>query len=1542
MMQGACSTNNLRSVAGMRQLMPKLALLATLFWPCSCDVARRLDHNLVASSSDWDDVCTNPEWENIRSALCPQAFFVSQVAFNPMFPFAQSNVTLILQPSNPIGDTEFIRIYLPGFDPIGQPSNVDPSLLELSVTPKNPEVVGQTGNYNTASNPVFENTALYDTTTGYIRISIRADRSLSASLDTEIQLCCMTLPSSSPANNRAFRIAAPEATGQSTFMAIYDEPILNSPFIDPGFQWEFLFVVFSPPIAQHTTVISLTLRSANDLGDQTQIIIYLSRVTRVAAGSGTVEFNTLNSADVDDWMYFSHLAEWDSVERKLRFFLREGRVLPQGRQITISTMEGDFYLPEPMDANWDDIQVEARSFDNVDEIIKATSVMQSSRIPPVRRFEYTQLVYSNPAANGFTDVTLTFRTNRPMYAGTAIYLRLSGFQAQVIFVPLMGNSRVHFVGQTARFRLPENQLELYVNLTMYSNEQETYITFADLILPPALYENDSSLLIWNSDAGAEHQSIDMSPSVANGVKTFTQAQIKFDPEEPLTESNITFIIRPSIPFYQTDQVMLHLYPFNCRRNHLPMVGPGAHVIANQLAVWDPDNYTLTLTVGTNKIITTTEPLIVGIGMVTGIEDPSTQQYPCRLPDKLSQDDGTLRIEGLGALIHKERLKKVPKIGEDKFVIESRIEFEPAISLRLTRIRILFVLNCDVMPGTTMNMKLGGMLRHVPGLDPGALPSDPAPTGPTRRFDDYSQRSGMISLSGPNAPLFSREAMWNQDDVMLTLQVIDSVWIYSGEVIRFFIENDQNFYLPYAMYANDPSFIIEIREAGISPAPFHFSTKVNEEPKTFIVSEISYGSRGQVAYPGNLVEVNVRFQPNVQLPGGSVIRFTLPGFQLPNATVNLGSMQDRILRGEYDMNNFDITGIWNQFDFTMSFTIPTDKGIERSEVTVFTIPEMGGFQLPLEFFTLNDPRLKIACIANQIIYEESVKESPIVVAREFNVSRFDYLPAVAGSYHLQVITLQPTVNISYGQDIVIYYAPGFQKQFPEKTNIQITGPDRWRIEQSMGQWNEQNLTLTLRIPILQPIPAMTIMELRIAEKEGFQLPNTLDLNDARMQIQSIGDPTQSGANIPRASIKESPMVGNGPFINPRQLYCMYQYEHGVRNRNSTCYCDPPLQNPCSVTELDACNCESDLTELHNLTVQGFNLQQSDQVYFKPVRGPDDGEEACLEGPIPSVLNPFTPPSSQQVTMSGGRISYVGISSTRTGYYEVCVSHVGRVYHIGQVVVRPSCERPLVRVQGICTEHCPKTKVPIAGECRLDPIALAANDNQAVMLPVRMIASANAAQDLPMRPSSDSELKYFIYRYTYELARLLNCDPARIHVASLSNGSLIVNTVFTTVGDETALAATTERSPRALVSLLQALQVDTSSSLYMSQFFRDIDTTYMPEPIEVRQCPGGAYRVFCPYQYDIRTTAGTIAWFLGSVVALPLILVLLCACLWIVDYDTRGSVDEEIYEKVRRNPNLVEPPVQVEYAKSWLEGRFMGEDWEQARHAKLLSVGHHKKS
>jgi hypothetical protein len=1518
-----------------RQLAaPKIALVAMLSWVSGA---------WGTGATDWDDVCTSPEISQvIREDLCPNVFLVSTLAFDPMLPFAESYVTLILQPSVPLSETESVSLTLPDFDPIGVTSVTSPTNLELIVTPNNPQVVGNPNSYNTAGNPVFDTTGLYDTTTGYIKLTINPGKTLNGEMDTEVTICCMRLPSSSPANNQNFKISAPPASGTGD-PTIAEEPLKNSPYIDPGFQWEFLHVAFTPPIAQHTTVISLTLRSANDLGAQAQIIVYLNRVTRTSGGTGYIEFNTLLSADVDDWMFFSHLAEWDSDDRKLRFYLREGKVLPAGRPITISTVEGDFYLAEEMEANWDQIQVEARSYDDVDEIIKATPVMQSSRVPPVRKFLYSELVYHLPEPNAMTDVTLIFRTNRPMYAGSAIYLRLSGFQARVIEVPLLGIIKVHFLGEMARFRLPENQLELNVNLTLYSNEQDTEITFHNLFLPPALYANDSSLIIWNSDAGAEHQSIGNSPAIGGGLKNFSQAQIKFNPATPNLESNITFILRPSIPFYQSDQIVMNLYPFLCSQNHLPLVGPGAIVIEDSFADWDPVNYTLTFTVAANQIITISEPLTVGIGMVTRPEDNS-ENYPCRLPDKLSQNDGTLRVESKGALIYMEPMKKVPKIGDDKFVIQSRIEFEPAVSLYPeTRIRFKFVLNCDVMPGTRIYMKLGAMLHN-----------SNVPTESNPGEFDY-MRSGIIQLSGHNAPLFNREGYWDQEEVTLTLQVIPDVWIYSGETIRFFIEKDQNFKLPVAMYGNDESFIIEIMEAGIAAAPFQFSTKVNEEPKQFIESEIYYGeAQGDVAYPNTMVAMNMRFRANVDLPGGSIIRFILPGFQLPNETVTLGSMQGKIFLGEYDLNNLGITGTWDQFSYSLAFEVPPNQGLDRTKTTVFTIPQLGGFQLPDDMFTKDDPRLKIASIANQIIREEPIKTSPIVVTRTFIHSELEYQPAVAGSICLILMTLRPTVNITNGQDIVIKFAR-FSRNilFLTQRNIHIMGRDRYRITDSMGQWNETTETLTMSVPIGAPIPANTTLLLRIEESQGFQLPQFLDQNDPAIRIWSrgFGNPTDNAPyNIPNESIKISQMVGNGPFVNPQQLYCMYQYEHGVRTVNPICTCDPPLENPCSSTELARCNCESKLDKVRNLTVYGFNLQASDQIFFLP-----QGSICSVDGMPPEVLNAFSQPTHKVVsagtTVVGGmelgtsHVEFVGISSIDTGYFEVCVIHVNKVYQIGKIVVRPSCTRPYVRVQGTCVEHCPKTKVPIAGECRLDPYALADTERQAVMLPVRMTSDGELVQvDLGVRPSYDSELRYFIYRYTYEMARLLNADPQRIEVASISNGtgqSVIVNTVFTTVGDEEALAASTERSPRGLVSLLQALQADTSSSLYMSTFFKSIDQVYVQEPVAVRQCPSGDFRVYCPFKDDIWQYDWTMLWFGVGMVSVPLVLGFVCICLWKIDSETKAAVDDDILEKVRRNPNLVDPPLQAEYAKSWLEGRFMGEDWEVARHAKLLSIGNHSK-
>ncbi len=47
----------------------------------------------------------------------------------------------------------------------------------------------------------------------------------------------------------------------------------------------------------------------------------------------------------------------------------------------------------------------------------------------------------------------------------------------------------------------------------------------------------------------------------------------------------------------------------------------------------------------------------------------------RLPDKLSQNDGILNIEGRGAFIRKEAIKKTPKLGADKYITDSQMVFE---------------------------------------------------------------------------------------------------------------------------------------------------------------------------------------------------------------------------------------------------------------------------------------------------------------------------------------------------------------------------------------------------------------------------------------------------------------------------------------------------------------------------------------------------------------------------------------------------------------------------------------------------------------------------------------------------------------------------------------------------------------------------------------------------------------------------------------------------------------------------------------------------
>lgn len=1460
--------------------------------------------------SGWLDVCTDENYQtaDLQEELCPPVFTVSTLAFNPLYPRIDSHVTLILQPSmrmaSVVSEIQYVYIQLPGLTALGSLSPLDASYRQMTLTPNNPVAIGQdpAKAYNTEQNPVFDNPGYYFMPTGDLRLTVIPGKAMAGAVDTEIIVCCFKLPLFSPPDSTAYRIWGPTSLGVNlpSLWTIQNEPIKSSPFIDPGYQWEYFQVEFDPPVSMSDCVMMVTFRSANDISDSARIIFHAPGIQRVNGETGPVAFSTAMSPSQTDWLLFNNEAFWNVTASTFRLQLRDGVTLLKDKQVTLATYPDEFRLPIELPANYDMLQLEARSADGVDEVIRAAPVYQSSRVPHIRRFTYSELTYADASPGALTDVYFDFSSNRPMFAGTSIYMRLSGFRANRIEIPLGDISKNHFTGEVAKFDLPRNILEFRVNKTIYSNEQTVRVVIFSLIMPEALYENDSSLLVWTSDPGATKQPIDSSPEVGYAdrrrrmVKEFIQSQVLFSPEDPNMASNITFKIRPTVPFYMGDMIILYLYGFESQNAEVPLHGPGAFRIQHQKAQWVAQDSILALLVADDEIVLATEPLEIHIW----------REYNFRLPDKLSLNDGILRVEGRGTFIYKEPFKKTPKIGKTKYVIASRLEFEPVVGGVLVdsiaRVKFSLIFNTDILANSTIKIKLGALDRDLP----------------------KSQKSGEVRISGANAPMFiGGVGDWEQDFNMLTLKLLDSVTIFSGEEVTFFIETDKSFKLPYAMYPNDPSFKIEINEAGITPAmAFNFSTRVNMDTKRFILSRLHYNG-GTVAFPDQVAELNIEFQPNVDLPPNSVIRFTLMGFTSPLTTIRI-ALQAIQLVGIEDLAFFQVPMQWDQLNYALDLRIPVNYKISRTLKSVIRILPEGGFKLPSFPLSAQDSRLKISVVENQLINEAPFLSSPRVVDRSFEISEFEYYPAQKETIFLLKMRLKSTVGMTSSNPIIIQM-PGFINSL-SKVNINIKGPNRSSIKGSMAQWNASTSTLTMQVPLANPIPADSLLELNIEEAQGFILPKFLDANDTRIRISS------GGGNIPSMPVKKSPLVGNGPF--PGHRFCMYQYEGGTRTLEPVCSaaadCDPPLTDPCSPEELERCGCMPKSQVVESLEITGFNLQVTDSISFLSF------DLLCGYAKMSSVLGSFTVSDNIAVSEDRGSMFFHQVTSIDTGNFRICLNHGPLTFDVGFVVVRPSCPKPLVMVDGVCVEHCPKLTIPLVGNCKKDPVAGEDWDSQALMLAVRMNDPAIAPDSLADSATEEPGRRYFVYRFTYELAKLLNCDPTRIKVASLSNGSLIVNAVFTSVQSGTAAVTTGERSPRGLISLLQALQADASSQLYESSFFKAIDRSYMPEPVYVRQCDDGTYRVFCTYSGAIWDTALGLWTFLGFSVLIAFLVGLACGAVWRMDKEGKPKYDEDMMEDLKDQPLKFSPAVRVEYARSWHEGRFMGEEWQLARERKIV--------
>jgi hypothetical protein len=599
------------------------------------------------------------------------------------------------------------------------------------------------------------------------------------------------------------------------------------------------------------------------------------------------------------------------------------------------------------------------------------------------------------------------------------------------------------------------------------------------------------------------------------------------------------------------------------------------------------------------------------------------------------------------------------------------------------------------------------------------------------------------------------------------------------------------------------------------------------------------------------------------------------------------------------------------------------------------------------------------IENQIIRAEPIKESPRVISRTFIQSELEYYPkppARDNIFQLR-INVTPTVIINHQNPIVIKL-PKFRRiDSLIGRKVHLSGANNSLIEESMADWNQTSEELSFKPPSDQVIPASLPLQLMIQEAQGFILPAELRANDTRILIESRGP-----LPIPPEPVKISPMVGNGPYTG--HLFCMRQYERGIRTQDGRCdvgpACqppNPPLEDPCSADEMIRCDCAPLTEEPVNITVEGFQLQPTDTLRFIPYT-----QLCSADAASSGTISSFSPPEMVHASPENSWLAYENISSVDSGYYRICMVHVGQVYDVGMVIVRPSCKSPLVLVDGVCVNDCPKTKVPIAGDCLRDPNATMPEERQALMLPIK-IDDPSMKRDLANAPFDDPERKYFIYRFIYDLASLLNCDSKRIHISSLSNGSVIVNTIFApAVIEEKEVTTTYERSPKGLISLFQRLQADTSSAMYApGSLFKDIVRDYpgpLYTPVKVRRCPSdNEYRVFCPYvptmKYcgsktpgaeptcepnTVMSTGATLAWYWLMQIGIILGVVILCCGVWRIDADRHEPIDEDILDKLTKDPKLVEPVIRLEFAKSWMDGRFMGEKWQKEREKSFMALGH----
>jgi hypothetical protein len=883
--------------------------------------------------------------------------------------------------------------------------------------------------------------------------------------------------------------------------------------------WNMLTMHFDPSQPDSVATISIRL--------QRSVALYIGNLLEISLPGfkldeslsyNQIEFSAWNEGDAL-LNIFDYFAIWNPTASTITFTLAAD--IPQDTIMDIRSMADQFRLPSTLDENSSQITMTVLSSDG-SVISPATAFFQTNPIYP--KVEFTS---STLAVTG-TDLTISFSVSRMVFADDVLVLQLPGYSSSVLTPAVTSSSDPDlFVDNRATFN-PETftYTLLFSRQRSFSGNSDVSFTLADVSLPAGTYDNDASLKI----RILPYDFVPITKSPKLGIdKRFSFSKLSFSPLIPESVSGIDVDFQPSVDLYPGTIIAVHLRGGFIRGTPSSLVniyGPSVESFSN-IAYWN----------GTAVSFTVTQ-LVAG-GSSVALSIPVSEQFI--LPPTLSMNDGLLLIEARDlVVIRVQAVDESPRVGSLVKRFENlSILFSPATANEITRIRVQFSCNVDLVPGSSIQIHLGGFRRN----------------------------SGTIVLASWGA------ADWDADSQNLNLSI--SIVVPRNTVMDLTIDTDQQFRLPNSFLLNDKSLWISSSSMGI-PRVEYIPSSERINLKGFTKSQLRY-----VGDSDSVSDLFFLLEPSFDILPGSVLELVLPGFRLVE-----NSHQAAVI------SSLDVfagnQGRWN--GTVVSLTVGPGKYILANQE--FSIEILNSqFRLP-EAQSANSEFVGISVSGNQFLPFEALKVSEAIIPRRFEKSELVFGNPVPLAVSSLEFILESKVPIKTTESIQIKL-PGFSR-VSGSVVVETPGP----AYNCAGTWDASSFILSMNFDA--EISPTTELRLEIHQVSGFVLPRGILRNSPFITISVPGSIAERPL-LSSPLVGDGPYANQLYCVRVYELGARVHVEPDACIQPAICTSSSWIMDACSSSELVRCGCDQFVSELDEeksagFSVSGFNLNESDSLFF----------------------------------------------------------------------------------------------------------------------------------------------------------------------------------------------------------------------------------------------------------------------------------------------------------------------------------------------------------